>query len=178
MFWLPVSSFMKLQGGSADPAANKGDHTMPTEDQATALNRIVALCRDGIAFYENAASRIDNPKICDLLMKIARQRAEAVGELAPLVEADGEELRDSGTLAGATHRFLAELQADLSQDQTIPLVAQLVEYENRTIVEIQDLLENVIPPRTLPDETWRVLHARLNLFKDTREQMAALHKAL
>ncbi|MDX1400638.1 MAG: PA2169 family four-helix-bundle protein, partial [Kiloniellales bacterium] len=103
---------------------------MPSEEQAAALNEIIAICRDGISFYEDAASRVEEKAIKEILQDMAQLRRETVEELAPMVEETGEELRQEGTLSGRTHHLLSGIQATFAKDETLALVTQLEELEN------------------------------------------------
>ncbi|MDX1401448.1 MAG: PA2169 family four-helix-bundle protein [Kiloniellales bacterium] len=142
------------------------------------MNQVIALCRDGLALYELAARRIEDPAISDLFLNMAKLRREAIGELSQLVKGSGEEVRKSGTLAGSTHAFLTEIQAKLSNDETASLVAQLEEHENRTIEQIQDVVRNTDFSNPDAKQVMDVLFDKLEMFKSTRAQITALRESL
>lgn len=147
---------------------------MSENDVAAALNRIVAVCRDGIEFYEQAAGKVEDPEIRDIFRNMAKVRRETIGELAPFVTAEDEEVSVSGTVAGTTHRLLSEIQASLSSDQTMALVSQLELTEERTVEE----LKSIVDQRLLPDPVWEILGRKVEVFRATLNQVKALKEAL
>ena len=151
---------------------------MPSKEQAAALNEVIAICRDGVSFYEDAAARVNDGEIKAILEEMAELRRDTIEELAPFIEETGEGLRESGTLEGATHHLLAGVQATFANNQTRALVAQLEELENRTIDRLQELVEQDFLPQTVPDATWEAVRTKLELFKNTKERIVKLRQAL
>lgn len=146
---------------------------MPGIDVPTTVNEIIAVCRDGQKFYEHAAERVEESELADLFRNMAKLREEAIGRLAPYVKGRDEVVTHRGTVEGATHRLLAQIQADLSSDGTKALILQLEEAERLWLAKLREIAE-----QPLPDPVRQVAAETLRTFESTGTQMESLRKSL
>jgi uncharacterized protein (TIGR02284 family) len=77
------------------------------------LNDLVSATRDGIGFYEHAASKVKNPELKALFLRLANVKADIVEGLAYEIRAGGDKPTESGTWSGDFHKFYAEMRAHL-----------------------------------------------------------------
>ncbi|HEV2606343.1 MAG TPA: PA2169 family four-helix-bundle protein [Xanthomonadaceae bacterium] len=96
------------------------------------LNDLVSATRDGIGFYEHAASKVKNPELKALFLRLANVKADIVQDLAFEIRAGGDKPTESGTWSGDFHRFYGEMRPHVS-DKNYAYVAQLEESEDQLL---------------------------------------------
>jgi uncharacterized protein (TIGR02284 family) len=150
----------------------------PTNDSPSIdiLNDLIAATRDGKGFYEHAATKVKNPELKALFMRLAHVKAAIVRELSDEIRADGDVPTQTGTWSGDFNRFYTQIRAHLG-DKTYAYVAQLEESEDQLLKAFDKALhdEDISPHahavinRQLPEV--RSCHAIM------RAQKIALKKA-
>jgi uncharacterized protein (TIGR02284 family) len=96
------------------------------------LNDIVAIARDGKDFYEHAASKVNDPELRKLFVRIANVKGEIVTDLSGTIKTMGDKPVESGTLHGEISKLYGDLRSKVS-DKDYAFVAQLEASEDRLL---------------------------------------------
>lgn len=105
------------------------------------LNDLVSATRDGIGFYEHAATKVKNPELKALFLRLANVKADIVQDLAFEIREGGDKPNETGTWSGDFHRFYAEIRAHLG-DKNYAYVAQLEESEDQLLKAFERALSD------------------------------------
>ncbi len=105
------------------------------------LNDLVSVARDGKSFYEDAATKIDNPELRTLFTGIATVKGDIVTSLSSEIRTTGGTPPDSGTWVGSFNKMYGDLRAKFG-DKTYSFVAQLEESEDRLLKGFNDALQD------------------------------------
>jgi uncharacterized protein (TIGR02284 family) len=96
------------------------------------LNDIVAIARDGQSFYQHAATKVNDPELKKLFVRIADIKGEIVMELSGTIKTVGDKPVESGTLYGEISKLYGDLRAKIG-DKDYAFVAQLEASEDRLL---------------------------------------------
>jgi len=96
------------------------------------LNDLVSATRDGIGFYEHAATKVKNPELRALFTRLANVNGDIVQGLSYEIRESGDKPTQSGTWSGDFHRFYGEIRAHIG-DKDYAYVAQLEESEDQLL---------------------------------------------
>jgi uncharacterized protein (TIGR02284 family) len=96
------------------------------------LNDLVEVARDGEAFYEHAATKVDQPELRILFTRLAMAKRNIVKELSAEVTARGEKPAESGSWTGSFNKMYGDIRATLGA-KDYAYVAQLEESEDRML---------------------------------------------
>lgn len=119
---------------------------MNEHDKTThTLNDLIEIARDGKAFYEEAASKLDDADLKALFTRIAGVKEAIVNELGGAVQAAGGKVETSGTAVGSMQQFYGKIRATLG-DKAYGYVAELEESEDRLL----EAFENAAGDRDIP----------------------------
>ncbi len=105
------------------------------------LNDLVSVARDGKSFYEDAASKIDNPELRTLFTRIATVKGDVVNSLSSEIRTSGDTPADSGTWVGSFNKMYGDMRAKFG-DKSYGFVAQLEESEDRLLKGFHDALQD------------------------------------
>lgn len=94
------------------------------------LNDLVSIARDGKSFYEHAATKVSDPELKQLFIRIAGVKSQIVADLSNEIGAMGDKPSESGTLVGDISKLYTELRAKLG-DKDYTYVARLEQSEDR-----------------------------------------------
>lgn len=96
------------------------------------LNDLVAIARDGKAFYEHAASKVDDAQLQALFNRMAVVKVDIVQGLSTEVRIEGDKPTQTGTVVGDISQLYADVRAALG-NKNFAYVAQLEESEDRLL---------------------------------------------
>ena len=96
------------------------------------LNDLVSTARDGQEFYDHAATKVKDPDLRTLFLRIAKVKGDIVQGLSQEVLATGDAPSASGTWRGDFNRFYGEVRAALGK-KDYAWVAQLEESEDQLL---------------------------------------------
>jgi uncharacterized protein (TIGR02284 family) len=96
------------------------------------LNDLVSATRDGQEFYDHAATKVKDPELRALFMRIARVKGDIVQGLSNEIRSGGDQPSTSGTWSGDFNRFYGEVRALISK-KDFAYVAQLEESEDQLL---------------------------------------------
>jgi uncharacterized protein (TIGR02284 family) len=105
------------------------------------LNDLVSATRDGMGFYEHAATKVKKPELKALFTRLATVKGDIVQGLSYEIRDSGDEPTQSGTWSGDFHRFYGEIRAHLG-DKDYAYVAQLEESEDQLLKAFDRALNN------------------------------------
>lgn len=144
-----------------------------TDDPALALlNSLTAVCHDGQAGYETAATNTPDPKLQRLLGELAAQRMKFADELTARVRVLRGEPVKRGTLAAAVHRKWVDLQAHHTRARIHAVLAECERAEDlsvrayRAALEIPDVDEQTRALVQRQYEQVQAAHDRVRQLRD------------
>lgn len=105
------------------------------------LNDLVSVARDGKTFYEEAATKIDNPELRTLFTRIATVKGDIVSSLSSEIRTTGETPSDSGTWVGSFNKMYGDVRA-MFGDKTSAFVAELEDSEDRLLKSFNEALQD------------------------------------
>lgn len=120
------------------------------------LNTLIAATRDGQAFYEEAAQKVDDRELGALFTRIAKVKAHIVEHLGTAVASAGGEPEEDGTLAGSMQVLYGKLRSALG-DKHYRFVAELEESEDRLAKAFTDVIADESIPQPAREVAQRLL---------------------
>lgn len=116
--------------------------TTTTHDIASVLNALIETCKDGQAGFYSASESVKNPDLKSLFITLSMERQEFVTELQNLVRGLGEDMEESGSMAGALHRGWIDLKSALSSGDEHGILAECERGEDSAVAEYRDALDH------------------------------------
>ena len=100
----------------------------------SSLADLVAVLVDGIAFYEQAAERVRDPRLVDFFLRMGYLKKVVAADLTAELARLGEGADDSGSLRATLRQSYADVLAELSDATARGYVEQLERHEDRLLV--------------------------------------------
>ena len=100
----------------------------------SSLADLVAVLVDGIAFYEQAAERVRDPRLVDFFLRMGYLKKVVAADLTAELARLGEASDDSGSLRATLRQSYADVLAELSDATARGYVEQLERHEDRLLV--------------------------------------------
>ncbi|MDQ3204935.1 MAG: PA2169 family four-helix-bundle protein [Pseudomonadota bacterium] len=116
-------------------------HTNLDRKTAHTLNDLLAITRDGQAFYEEAAQKVDDTELRALFTRIGAVKAQLATELSGAVAAAGGTPDTDGTMRGNMQKMYGTVRAKLG-DKEYSYVAELEESEDRLLEAFDDAIKD------------------------------------
>ena len=137
---------------------------------SSSLAELVELLNDGIAFYHDAAGKVSDPALSELMQKMSFLKKAIAADLNAEIAIEGESPREHGSWFGSMRRTYADLLARFGEnDSERELIAKLEEHEDQLLAAFREA--------TLGDSSARVRDLALNYFPEI-EAMHARMRAL
>jgi uncharacterized protein (TIGR02284 family) len=144
-------------------------------DQSTTiatLNTLIDTCKDGEMGFRLSAEHINLPELKTLLAAMADRCTESAGELSVLVRHLGGDPDRGGSVAGALHRGLIDLQAMIGRTDVHAILEECERGEDAAKKRFRDALGRNLPPniRTVIDRQYQGVmanHDRLKALRDS-----------
>lgn len=136
---------------------------------ATLLQEIIQIARDGAKFYDDARNEVKNPQLKETFARMAGHKRDLITALGGRLEMIGEEVPNSGTFAGSLQKSYADIRAALSANEEKVYVAQLEEAEDRLMHHVEDAIKDATNP-----EIKSQLQAHLPAVRACHDEMRAL----
>ena len=134
---------------------------------SSSLAELVELLNDGIAFYQDAAGKVGDPALSELMLKMSHLKKAIAADLNAEIALEGESPREHGSWFGSMRRTYADLMSRFGgQDSERDLVAQLEEHEDRLLHAFREA--------TLGDSSARVRDLALNYFPEIEAMHARM----
>lgn len=106
----------------------------------SSLNDLIEVLNDGVKFYEDASSNVENPGYKQLFTRMASTKRSIATDLKAQVALHGETPADGGTIAGSIREGYTKLAAAMSKHPDEKYVNNLEETEDRILHAFQDAL--------------------------------------
>ena len=116
-----------------------------TKSISSVLNGLIETCKDGQHGFRTAADDVKNPSLKSLFDELSMERGRFVGELEHLVRSVGEDVEDSGSVAGAMHRAWIDLKSALSSGSEHSILSECERGEDSAVAEYREALERDLP---------------------------------
>ena len=100
----------------------------------SSLADLVAVLVDGIAFYEQAAERVRDPRLVDFFLRMGYLKKVVAADLTAELARLGDDSTDSGSLRASLRQSYADVLAELSDATARGYVEQLERHEDRLLV--------------------------------------------
>jgi len=136
---------------------------------SSSLSELVELLNDGIAFYQDAAGKVGDPALAELMQKMGYLKKAIAADLNAEIALEGEAPREHGSWFGSMRRTYADLLTRFGErDSDRDLVAQLEEHEDRLLAAFREA--------TLGDASARVRDLALNYFPEIEAMHARMRE--
>ena len=116
-----------------------------TKSISSLLNGLIETCKDGQHGFRTAADDVKNPSLKSLFDELSMERGRFVGELEHLARSVGEEVEETGSVAGAMHRAWIDLKSALSSGSEHSILAECERGEDSAVAEYREALEHELP---------------------------------
>ena len=98
---------------------------------------LIAVLRDGEAFYREAIKAIDDPVLIKLFRAMLKERTDAIAELQKKLAKMDAEPDEEGTIVGEIRQEFAQIRA-MMQGPEHAYIAELLKLELRTLDKIDE----------------------------------------
>ncbi|HJU08666.1 MAG TPA: PA2169 family four-helix-bundle protein [Rhodanobacteraceae bacterium] len=137
------------------------------------LQEIAQICRDGNAFYHDAAEKMQDDDLRVAVQEVGRIRGALCEDIHAWLRQKGEEPSAGGTFYGTLHKLYADLRARLAIDSDRIYVAELEEAEDRLLHSLEQAILAVEPAKARA-----VLRQYMPAARAAHERMRMLKQAL
>lgn len=120
------------------------------------LDRLIAVCSDGVAGYGHAARAVADPAVREVLEQNAAERSEIVDVLTYKLAELGAHPTHDGTLPGAMHRKFLDATASVARGDTRTMLQLCAFGERETLALFIAALG-----QSLPDDVHKVVQSQL-----------------
>ena len=134
---------------------------------SSSLAELVELLNDGIAFYHDAARKVADPALSQLMLKMCHLKQAIASDLNAEIALEGETPREHGSWFGGMRRAYADLLARLGEvDGERDLIDRLEEHEDQLMAAFREA--------TQADASDRVRDLALNYFPEIEAMHARM----
>jgi len=105
------------------------------------IQDLIEINIDSSKGFNDAAEKIDNNDIANLFRQCAVEREQYAGQLKSLVEINGEEPNDSGTIKGTVHRWWVNIRGTVQSGDEHALLAEAERGEDAIKHRYEDTLK-------------------------------------
>ena len=116
-----------------------------TKSISSVLNGLIETCKDGQHGFSTAAKDVKNPSLKALFDELSFERTRFISELEDLVRSVGEDVEQTGSVAGAMHRAWIDLKSALSSGSEHAVLADCERGEDSAVAEYRSALEQDLP---------------------------------
>ena len=132
------------------------------------LDDLVAANRDGKNFYEQAATKVDNPRLKSLFSRIANVKSDIVQGLSNEAHVSGNSPATAGTWTGDFNKLYGDVRKHLG-DKDYAYVARLEESEGRLLKEFNKVLDD----KDVPASARTVINRMIPEVRDCHDMILA-----
>src|SRR3954466_13019415 len=116
-----------------------------TKSISSLLNGLIETCKDGQHGFKTAAEDVKNDALRSLFQELSMERGRFIAELEHLVRSVGEDVEQSGSVAGVMHRAWIDLKSALSSGSEHAVLAECERGEDSAVAEYREALEHDLP---------------------------------
>ncbi|MFT3784680.1 MAG: PA2169 family four-helix-bundle protein [Tepidisphaeraceae bacterium] len=145
--------------------------TATNKEALDTVNNLLETCRDGEHGFDLASKSIDDPTLRSELLQYSLQRQEFAADLKRALADLGEEVSDSGSVAGALHRGWINIKSAISSNDRHAVLAECERGEDSAVAAYREATMQNLPPSlaglvmTQYQAVQRV-HDRIKLLRD------------
>jgi uncharacterized protein (TIGR02284 family) len=115
---------------------------------SSSLTELVELLNDGISFYQDAAAKVSDPSLSQLMLKMSHLKQAIAADLNAEIALEGEAPREHGSWFGGMRRTYADLLARFGElDGEHELIARLEEHEDQLLAAFREATQADSSPR-------------------------------
>jgi uncharacterized protein (TIGR02284 family) len=146
-----------------------------TKSISSVLNSLIETCKDGQHGFATAAEDVKDASLKSLFEELSMERRRFVDELQHLVRSVGEEVEQSGSVAGAVHRAWIDMKSAISSGSKHAILAECERGEDSAVAEYREALEHDLPAqiRTVVQQQYvsvQQAHDRVRDLRDAFEE--------
>ncbi|MDQ3804397.1 MAG: PA2169 family four-helix-bundle protein [Acidobacteriota bacterium] len=138
----------------------------------SALNDLIATCRDGQDGFQTAADAIRSGDLKQLFREYSQQRARFVGELQQEVRRLGGDPEDSGSVAASLHRGWMGLKSVITGADDSAILAECERGEDSAVANYRAALNT-----DLPAHVRALVERQFSEVKQAHDRVRSLEKA-
>ena len=136
---------------------------------SSSLAELVELLNDGIAFYHDAAGKVGDPALSQLMQKMGHLKQAIAADLNAEIAIEGDAPRDHGTWLGTMRKTYSDLRARFGdKDGEQALVAQLEQHEDQLMAAFREAALGARSPK--------VRDLALNYFPEIESMHASMRE--
>lgn len=112
------------------------------DDTISGIQDLIEINIDSSKGFREAADKVECTDIANLFRQCADEREQYAGQLKSLVQVNGEEPKDSGTIRGTVHRWWLSLRGTVQQGDEHALLAEAERGEDAIKHRYEDTLKD------------------------------------
>lgn len=116
-----------------------------TKSISSVLNHLIETCKDGEHGFKTAAEDVKNPAMRTLFEELSLERGRFIHELEGLVRSVGEDVEQSGSVAGVMHRAWIDLKSAISSGSEKAVLAECERGEDSAVAQYREALDHDLP---------------------------------
>ncbi len=143
-----------------------------SNDYLSAVNSVIAVCKDAEEGFRGAADAVKNPSLKSLFQQYSSQRAGFAEQLRAALKQTGNEPSDPSGVAGAMHRGWIVLKGVLTGHSEHQILEETERGEDLSMSRYRDALAKSLPAdlQALVQRQFSEVqqaHARIRQLRDT-----------
>jgi len=144
------------------------------EDVISALDDLVATCRDGEEGFRTAAEAAQNPELRGLFLVFAQQRNDFRAELEEEIRRLGGDPRTRGSIGGSLHRGWMSVRSAVGGGSDDGVVTEAERGEDSARSAYETALGRELPPaiRMMVERQYRRIREAHDRVRSLRERAA------
>lgn len=120
-----------------------------TTDATAVLNHLIETAQDGADGYRAASEDVKDAALKQTFARLAAERAQYVRELQPLVAAQGDAPRDSGSAIAAVHRGWINLKSVVTGRDDAAILAECQRGDENAVKTYDEAVGAALPAAAL-----------------------------
>jgi len=142
---------------------------------ASTVKEIVQIARDGLEFYQDAATEVKSERLKAVFSRMANHKRQLITALSTNLALNDEEVPTDGTMAGSIRKGYAEVRTMLGANEDKTYVTQLEETEDRLLHHFEDALKDCddVGVKTLLQQHYPQVRACHDEMRALKQQHAA-----
>jgi uncharacterized protein (TIGR02284 family) len=142
-----------------------------TNEESTALNHLIEVCRDGQDGFETASEAIGDKVLQSELNQYSLQRMDFAVDLEAALRSMGQPAHDGGSVAGALHRGWMNLKAAVASNDEYAVLSECERGEDSAVRAYREAIEAHLAPEveTLVEQQYHQVqrvHDRMKQLRD------------
>ncbi|WP_199611070.1 PA2169 family four-helix-bundle protein [Flocculibacter collagenilyticus] len=141
----------------------------PTQTDAMIVNEIIAVCHDGLAFYQHAQEHVEDYNLKRIFSGMIEIRREIIEKLEPEVIAREVSPVESESIFNKVRQWYVDAKDMLSDDNANVFIDELEQHEQATLNRLKEAMKRIEDERLAK----KISHIAASV-QMTHDKMAAL----